>query len=91
MKVSELWEANYLPGSYCAFLYDEFVAGGLGKHFDSIQFWVDRFWEGKNTTIQISASGYVTDGNHRLVAAKIVGLKEIQTEVVCEGTYDVLE
>lgn len=78
-NVSELWECNYDPdfNTWCVFLHDQYVQGGLGKDFDTIRFWIDRFESGENTEIAVTSSGYVPDGNHRLVAAKLAGLEEI--------------
>jgi hypothetical protein len=84
-SVAELWEASYLPGRWCATLYDEFLSGSQGKDFDTIRFWIERFKAGENTTIQVSSDGYVCDGNHRLVAAKLAGLTEIGIEPWCWG------
>ena len=79
-KVADLWKRNYLPGSWCAHLYDEFLKGGLGKDFDTISFWIGKFKAGKETSIIIDYGCMVEDGNHRLVAAKIVGIEQIGTD-----------
>ena len=80
IKVSDLWTRNYREGSWCAFLHDEFLKGGLGKHFDTIRFWMEEFKSGKTTTIIVDYEGMVADGNHRLVAAKLQGIAEIGFE-----------
>lgn len=79
LRVSDLWEANYVRGTWCAFLYDEFLKGGLGKDFDTIRFWIEEFKAGKQTRIEVSFTGTVVDGNHRLVAAKISGVESIDS------------
>lgn len=78
-SVEELWALNYNPSfnRWVVHLHDEYLAGSKGKDFDSIRFWIEEFKAGKNTQIYVSRKGYVCDGNHRLVAAKLAGLKEI--------------
>lgn len=81
-SVEELWEANYGVNQWLTTLHDEFLKGGLGKDFDTIRHWISEFESGVETVIYPSSdTSYIYDGNHRLVAAKLCGLKEIGTIV----------
>jgi len=77
MKVSNLWNLNK-DRKYIQFLYQETLRGSLGKHFDTIRFWINEFRMGKRTTIIVNGKGIVQDGNHRLVAAVITGIDYLE-------------
>ena len=75
MTTSEIWDKNY-NRYWVSFLYNQYLAGGLGTDFDSIRYWVSQFQNGETTKVILSDEGIVEDGNHRLVAAKISGIED---------------
>jgi hypothetical protein len=76
VTVTELWEKNK-HRNWIRFLHDEILSGSKGKDFDTIRWWMTKFQNGETSTVDVNYANIVMDGNHRLVAAKLVGVNSL--------------
>lgn len=79
IEVSRLWKLNCRP--WVQHLEDCFISG-VGKDFDTIEYWVSQFESGESSTLVVDIDYTIIDGHHRLIAATVAGLETINV-IVC--------
>jgi hypothetical protein len=85
-----LWSRN-CNRPWIQHLYEIYIKGPTKldiKDFDTIAYWVSEFKKGRKTTIKLDKDYIVTDGNHRLVAAYVLGSYRLNA-IICpqKSTY----
>lgn len=85
IEVSKLWRQNKSRPWVQHLLRQK-----TGRDFETIDYWMSKFREGRTTTLRVDCDYTITDGHHRLIAAFLTG-KEIIEVVVCpqRSTYGV--
>ena len=81
-----LWSKN-CKRAWVQFLQQAWESG-QGKDFATIDHWIYEFCNGGTSTLRTDRDYTITDGHHRLVAGKLVGITSVCV-VVCpqKSTY----
>jgi len=79
VRVVDLWRKNR-DRSWVQYLEANYNLG-YGRDFETIDYWLRQFKSDKTSTLVVDKNYSVTDGHHRLIAAKIAELKFIDVNL----------